>query len=77
MTNKVYTGTTTIEEHIDKLTELYGYKPPKQVLADDSRAMLDQAMIALGDAVIDTSQSHRKQSIEIQRLKREAGLLKD
>jgi hypothetical protein len=57
--SKVYTGLTTIEEHIKQLDM------PDWIPHEERKARL------VGDEIIEP----RKQSIEIQRLKREAGLV--
>ena len=67
MTNKVYTGTTSIEEHIKQL-DMDGWVPHAE------RNMSEQVTEYRG---LENNEPppKRMQSIEIQRLKREAGLV--
>ena len=68
MTNKVYTGTTSIEEHIKQLD-----MPDWKTRAERKAAQQHRPPLI----IFDDPTPERKQSIEIQQLKREAGLRDD
>lgn len=70
MTNKVFTGTTSIKEHIEQLGELYQREDVSSIQFKpvDTMGVHEQQDI--------TRDTPRKQSIEIQQLKRDAGLIK-
>jgi len=69
MTNKVYAGTTSIEEHIEQLDM------PDWITHYERKLMYASNQTTEYSGPVDSPISpKRKQSFEVQRLKRESGL---